>query len=281
MRAAESNHEWDDVIMRNTTIARWNNRIRNLRISRLFRSFEEILVYENELHSSRNKKRVERIFNDIFEFWSRRNCVLSFVFFFVEWFRLRMKVIFTQKDKIESKFERLVLIVKKFQNEILIVKTAIKKYEVCQNIIINKNRIKRIMFEFFMNRQLLVSHEETIILKFVNKFIALSFFLRLLMMKEKIELILRKRRHNVNLRMHWIDRFLIKHSEYRAKFSRHLDQERYFNFDRDFFQKWFELFQKTCQKYDIVCENIYNMNKKNYMMKINDKIKWVLHFNLI
>jgi hypothetical protein len=54
--------------------------------------------------------------------------------------------------KIESKFEKLILIVKKFQNEILIVKTAIKKYEVCRNIIINKNRVKRIMFEFFMNR---------------------------------------------------------------------------------------------------------------------------------
>jgi hypothetical protein len=53
--------------------------------------------------------------------------------------------------KIESKFERLVLIVKKFQNEISIVKIAVKKYEVCRNIIINKNRIKRIMFEFFMN----------------------------------------------------------------------------------------------------------------------------------
>jgi hypothetical protein len=103
----------------------------------------------------------------------------------------------------------------------------------------------------------------------VNKFIALSFFSRLSMMKEKVKLILRKRRHNVNLRMHWIDRFLIKHSEYRAKFSRHFYQERHFNFNRDVFQKWFELFQKTCQKYDIVCENIYNMNKELY-----DENKW-------
>jgi hypothetical protein len=142
-----------------------------------------------------------------------------------------------KKMKIESKFERLVLIVKKFQNEISIVRVAVKKYEVCRNIIINKSWVKRIMSEFFMNRQLLVSHKETIILKFVNKFIALSFSFRLSMMKEKVELILRERKHNVNLKVHWIDWFLIRHSEYRAKFSRHFDQERHFNFDRNVFQK--------------------------------------------
>ncbi len=105
--------------------------------------------------------------------------------------------------RIESKIERLILIVKKFQNEISIVKTTVKKYKVCRNIIINnKSRVKRIMTEYFMNRQLLASHEEETILKFVNDFTALRFSPRLSMLKEKVELILREREHNVDLSIH-------------------------------------------------------------------------------
>jgi hypothetical protein len=104
--------------------------------------------------------------------------------------------------RIEAKFDRLVLIVKKFQAEISIVRVAAKKYDVCRNIIINKSRVRRIMFEYFMNRQLLVSHEKKAILEFVNRFTELSFFSRLLMLREKVELILRERGQNANLRAH-------------------------------------------------------------------------------
>jgi hypothetical protein len=104
--------------------------------------------------------------------------------------------------RIEAKFDRLVLIVKKFQIEISIVKAATKKYDVCRNIIINKSRIRRIMIEYHMNRQLLVLHEEKAILKFVNRFIELSVSLRIFMLKEKAELILREREQNIDLRKH-------------------------------------------------------------------------------
>jgi hypothetical protein len=104
--------------------------------------------------------------------------------------------------KIRSKSERLVLIVKKFQNEVLIVRAAAKKYEICRNIIINRSRVKRTMSEFFMNRQLLASHEEKAILEFVNRFIELRFLLRLFMLREKVELILRERGQKSDLRIH-------------------------------------------------------------------------------
>ncbi len=85
-----------------------------------------------------------------------------------------------KKITIESKLERLILIVKKFQDEILIVNAAVKKFDVCRNTILNKCWVKRIMSKYFMNHQLLVSHKEKIILRFVNRFIELSFFSRLL-----------------------------------------------------------------------------------------------------
>jgi hypothetical protein len=132
-----------------------------------------------------------------------------------------------------------------------------------------------------MNRQLLVSHEEKVILKFVDRFTELRFFFRLFMLKEKIELILRERKINTNLSRHWDTRFLIRHFEYQSKFLKHLDQVRHFNFDSIVFEQWFELFRKICVKYDIVCENIYNMNEKKYMMKMNDTCRSVLRHMLI
>jgi hypothetical protein len=107
-----------------------------------------------------------------------------------------------KKMRIEAKFDRFVLIVKKFQIEISIVRVAAKKYDVCRNIMINKSRVRRIMIEYHMNRQLLVSHEEKTIFEFVNRFIELSFLLRIFMLKEKVELILRERRQNIDLRKH-------------------------------------------------------------------------------
>ncbi len=186
-----------------------------------------------------------------------------------------------KKMRIEAKFDRLVLIVKKFQIEISTVKIAAKKYDVCRNIIFNKSRVRRIMTEYHMNRQLLVLHEEKTILEFVNRFIELSFLFRIFMLKAKAELILREREQNTNLRRHWITRFLIRHSEYRTKFFRHFDQERHFNSDRIVFERWFELIRKTCVEYEIDCENIYNMNEKSYMMRMKDTIKWVLNHMLI
>jgi hypothetical protein len=107
-----------------------------------------------------------------------------------------------KKMKIEAKFDRLVLIVNKFQIEISTVRIAAKKYDVCRNVIINKSRVKRIMIEYHMNRQLLVSHEEKTILEFVNRFIELSFVFRIFMLKKKIELILREREQNIDLKKH-------------------------------------------------------------------------------
>ncbi len=107
-----------------------------------------------------------------------------------------------KKMKIEAKSDRLVLIVKEFQTEISTVRAAAKKYDVCRNIIINRSRARRTMTEYHMNRQLLVSHEEKAILEFVNRFIELNFFLRIFMLKEKAELILRERKQNIDLKRH-------------------------------------------------------------------------------
>jgi hypothetical protein len=97
------------------------------------------------------------------------------------------------------------------------------------------------------------------------------------MIKEKVILLLQKRRiSNSQLRRQWRLRFWKRHSEYRTKFSRHLDQERHWNSDSTIFVQWFNLMRKTMIKYNIAFENVYNMNEKKYMMNVNEATQWVL-----
>jgi hypothetical protein len=100
------------------------------------------------------------------------------------------------------------------------------------------------------------------------------------MIEEKALLLLQKRKvSNLKLRTHWIDRFLICHSEYRTKFSRHLDQERHWSSDSTIFVQWFDLMRKTMIKYNIASEDVYNMNEKRYMMNVSEKTQWVIFFD--
>jgi hypothetical protein len=43
---------------------------------------------------------------------------------------------------------------------------------------------------------------------------------------------------------------------------------------------WFDLFKRTCDKYHIVNEEMYNMNEKGYIMNVRSKIRLVLPHKL-
>jgi hypothetical protein len=86
------------------------------------------------------------------------------------------------------------------------------------------------------------------------------------MIEEKVILLFQKRKiSNLQLKRQWRLRFLKRHSEYRTKFSKHLDQERHWSFDSAIFVQWFDLVRKTKIKYNIAFEDVYNMNEKRYM----------------
>jgi hypothetical protein len=65
---------------------------------------------------------------------------------------------------------------------------------VCREIIDNRLKEKRIMKDFSKNRQLFIDQAKTIILKFVNDFIALKFLFRLYKIEEKVILLFQKQR---------------------------------------------------------------------------------------
>ncbi len=45
--------------------------------------------------------------------------------------------------------------------------------------------------------------------------------------------------------------------------------------------QWFDLVKKTMIKYDIAIKNVYNINEKKYMMKMNETTQWMFFFRRI
>jgi hypothetical protein len=174
------------------------------------------------------------------------------------------------------KSKRISLTVTTVQNDELSCHAIVLRHEVCKRIIDNRLKKKRIMKDFSKNRQLFIDQEKAIILEFVNDFIDLRFFFKLYMIEEKVIFLLQKRRiSNFQLRRQWRLRFLKRHSEYRTKFSRHLDQERHWSSDSAIFVQWFDLMRKTMIKYNIAFEDVYNMNEKRYMINVSEATQWM------
>ncbi len=89
------------------------------------------------------------------------------------------------------------------QNEKLRCRAIVLRHEVSRMIILRRLKKKRVMNDFSKNRQLLFDQEETIILRFVDEFIALKFSLEIYMIEEKIILLLREREiSKLKLRIH-------------------------------------------------------------------------------
>ncbi len=184
------------------------------------------------------------------------------------------------KSMLKSKRESLT--VTTIQNERLSCRAIALRHEVSRMTILRRLKEDRTINEFAKNRQLLFEQEKTIILRFVDEFIALRFSLRKYMIEEKVSLLLRKRRVSISkLEEHWIKRFLRRHSLYRTKFSRHLFQERHWSSDSIVFVQWFDLMRKTMIKYNIAIEDVYNMNEKKYMMRMSEATQWVNFFRRI
>lgn len=56
-------------------------------------------------------------------------------------------------------------------------------------------------------------------------------------------------------------------------FSQALDKERATTHNKELINDWFDLYAQILKDYDLQSSNIYNMNEKNFVMRIADKCK--------
>ena len=74
-----------------------------------------------------------------------------------------------------------------------------------------------------------------------------------------------------DMRLNWSQKFLHRHSKLISVFNNTLNKERAAMHDENVIKRWFQLFQNTVQKYDIQLQDTYNMNEKNFALRLQDQ----------
>ena len=76
-----------------------------------------------------------------------------------------------------------------------------------------------------------------------------------------------------NIRINWIQKFLDRHIKFIFTFSEFINKERMIMHKEERLINWFILFQKTVKKNNIEQQDIYNMNEKEFVMRLLSKMK--------
>ncbi len=78
---------------------------------------------------------------------------------------------------------------------------------------------------------------------------------------------------NDDLNINWIQRFLQHHTKLTFMFSQALNKERAATHNEELINDWFDLYTKILENYDLQSSDIYNMNEKNFIMRIMSKCR--------
>ena len=74
---------------------------------------------------------------------------------------------------------------------------------------------------------------------------------------------------------HWVNRFIKRHPELKSRYTRKLDYQRAKCEDSKLIKAWFARVQETIEKYEIMKENIYNMDETGFQMGVASTAKVV------
>ncbi len=78
---------------------------------------------------------------------------------------------------------------------------------------------------------------------------------------------------NDDLNINWIQRFLQRHTKLTFVFSQALNKERAVTHNKELINDWFDLYTQVLEDYDLQSSDIYNMNEKDFVMRIASKCR--------
>ena len=93
------------------------------------------------------------------------------------------------------------------------------------------------------------------------------------LLREKAEAILHITNLDINIGKQWIKRFIKYHKELQMKFTQRLDRQRAAAGNPKIMEKHFSIFKKAVANYKILIDNIWNMDKKGFLMGLASKAR--------
>ena len=80
------------------------------------------------------------------------------------------------------------------------------------------------------------------------------------------------------LKVNWIQKFLIRHKKLNFTFSKFQNKERVV-INEKIINDWFRLYFDILKQHDFYFKDIYNMNEKDFTMKMQNKLKIICFKN--
>ncbi len=79
--------------------------------------------------------------------------------------------------------------------------------------------------------------------------------------------------HNDDLNINWIQKFLQHHMKLTFMFSQASNKEHAVTHNEELINNWFNLYIKILENYDLQSSDIYNMNEKDFIIRIISKCR--------
>ena len=143
-------------------------------------------------------------------------------------------------------------------------------FDVNWDTLTNRVKNKRLaVVEYDKRCRLSNEAEKSALLQFIDKYCKLNFSFKYEMIRNKtMKLRVLRIEDFKSIKLHWVSRFLSRHSDYKFRFSRHLNQKRHWNTESKIFENWFKLYKQIIEKFYIVIDDVYNINEKSHLMKM-------------
>ena len=119
----------------------------------------------------------------------------------------------------------------------------------------------------------MIPEEENALKDWVLQLYAWGWPVKVAQLRQMAIELLRARGNHTALGVNWQQHILHLYPDLQAKYSRTLNQERLFAENEEVFKYYFELFLSVKQKHGTLNEDIYNMDKKGFMIGVAASVK--------
>ena len=126
------------------------------------------------------------------------------------------------------------------------------------------------------DQQLFHPAEEAALKQWIIKLQAWGWPIRVEQVRFMAQDILRKKGLTHIVGINWTSKFLDRHPDLKTKYVPLIDKERALAYDVDIIRGWFDFYSQLKTEFNVQDKDIYNMDKKGFMMGVIAKLKVII-----
>lgn len=183
----------------------------------------------------------------------------------------------TPLDSAVQKEGRILLAIEALnKGQIQSIRAAAKAYNVSSSTLIHRIRGRASRVDSIPNGQKLNNLEESVLLNWIISADERGLPPRYDNVRDMASVLSQK-----PVGVNWVNRFIKRHDEIKARYSRRYDHQRALCENPRIIQEWFHLVHNTIAKYGILEQDIYNFDETGFSMGMTSTAKVCLYIFII